>query len=126
MKITILRNGIRKNELYFAAEYGEGRGIWRGAAPAEPGEVHEVEFELPGLFMRWVDIVPVNGSDCGIGMDGEHVVLTGILENIEADGAGVLRLGPDLVLFECLGEPMALGGLVEIRAREVAVYPVIL
>ncbi|MNL86961.1 hypothetical protein D3C87_2159030 [compost metagenome] len=58
-------------------------------------------------------------------MDGEQVILTGILENIEADGTGYLRLGPELIMFECLGEPMALGGWVEIRTRELAVYPVI-
>jgi hypothetical protein len=125
MKITLLKHGIRKNEVWFAADCGEGRGIWGGGSLPEPGAVLEAEFELPALIMRWVDLVPVNSSDCGIRIDGEQVILTGILENIEADGTGYLRLGPELIMFECLGEPMALGGWVEIRTRELAVYPAI-
>jgi hypothetical protein len=126
MKITIVKQGIRKNEVYFAADCGEGKGIWGGVSLAEPGSVHEAEFELSALFMRWVDIVPVSASDCAIGLDGDQVVLTGTLENIEEDGTGYLRLGTDLIMFECLGEPMALGGWVELRTRELDIFPVIL
>ncbi|MEK4062304.1 MULTISPECIES: hypothetical protein [Paenibacillus] len=125
MNITILRNGPRKNEVYFAAEYGEGKGIWNGN-PVEAGEELEVEFELSPLFMRWVDIVPVSGVDYGIRMDGDKIILTGVLENIEADGTGYLRIAGDLIMFECLGEPMVLGGYVEIRTGELGMYPVFL
>ncbi|AIQ44899.1 hypothetical protein R70723_02505 [Paenibacillus sp. FSL R7-0273] len=124
MRITIVRQGIRTNEIYFAAGCGEGKGIWCGGTPALPGEGHEAEFELPALLMRWVDIVPAAGDSCGIRMDGEQLVLTGTLENIEEDGTACLRLGADLIMFECLGEPMALGGLVELRTRELMIYPV--
>lgn len=54
MNITILRNGPRKNEVYFAAEYGEGKGIWNGN-PVEAGEELEVEFELSRyLCAGWI------------------------------------------------------------------------
>lgn len=76
--------------------------------------------------MRWVDIVPVSGVDYGIQMDGDKIILTGVLENIEADGTGYLRIAGDLIMFECLGEPMALGGYVEIRTGELEMYPVFL
>lgn len=123
MKITVTGLGIRKNEITFAAECGEGKGIWCGSGPVQPGEIHEAEFELPALFMRWVDIVPAAAGGSGIRLAGQQVILTGILENIEEDGTGYLRLGNDLIMFECLGEPMALGGCVEIRARELMIYP---
>ncbi|WNS41694.1 hypothetical protein [Paenibacillus sp. MMS20-IR301] len=123
MNINILAAGLKKDEIRFASEFGEGRGIWCGASGAA-GETCAVEFELPPLFMRWVDIIPAGSSTFKIRMDGEAVILTGILENIEEDGTGYLRLGGDLIMFECLGEPMALGGFVEIRTRELRLYPV--
>lgn len=125
MKIIILKHGLRTGEVYFAAECGEGKGIWTGG-PVKPGEELEVEFELPALFMRWVDLVPASGEDYGIRLEGADLVLKGILENIEEDGTGYLRLGPELIMFECLGEPMALGGYVEMRTRELGIYPVLL
>lgn len=123
MKIINLGAGMKKDEVRFAAEFGEGRGIWCGP-PAAAGHSCDVEFELSALFMRWVDIVPAVGNAFEIRSDGNAVVLTGVLENIEEDGTGYLRLGSDIILFECLGEPMALGGFVEIRTREIRLYPV--
>lgn len=122
MNITILRKGLKKNEVIFTTEYGEGKGIWNGE-PVEPGTALEAELELPALFMCWIDIVPVSSADFSIRMDGDEVILTGVLENIEADGAGYLRIDGELIMFECLGEPMALGGYVEIWSRELAIYP---
>ncbi|MDF9843361.1 MULTISPECIES: hypothetical protein [unclassified Paenibacillus] len=124
MKIAVTRQGIRKNEVYFTADCGEGKGIWCGSTPILYGEAQEVEFELPALLMRWVDIIPAAAGGNAVRMDGEQVLLTGILENIEEDGTGYLRLGEELIMFECLGEPMALGGCVEIRTRELMIYPV--
>ena len=122
MNINILGTTFKKDEVRFASEFGEGRGSWCGAAAV--GGTYTVELELPPLFMRWVDIVPVSGGSFGIHMDGDAVVLTGVLENIEEDGTGYLRLGSDVIMFECLGEPMALGGFVEITTRELRLYPV--
>lgn len=124
MNINIIGTGLKKNEVSFAAEFGEGRGIWCGSAPVTVGGAYRVELELPVLFMRWVDMVPASGSGAEISMEGDAVVLTGILENIEDDGTGYLRLGTDVIMFECLGEPMALGGFVTLRTREIRLYPV--
>lgn len=123
MKIKILKSGLRKDEVFFVTDCGEGRGIWCGA-PVVPGTESDVEFELTELLMRWVDIVPVPTSEYSIRIDGDKIIFTGVLENIEEDGTGVLRLGEELVMFECLGEPMALGVFVELQVSDVRIYPV--
>ncbi|MBW4085152.1 hypothetical protein [Paenibacillus sp. S150] len=125
MKIKILKTGLKRDEVFFEADAGEGRGIWCGP-PLKPGDEAAVEFEIPALLMRWVDIVPAGGAGHGIRMDGHDVVLTGVLDNIEEDGTGCLQLDGEPILFECLGEPMALGSLVEIRTREIRLYPFLL
>ena len=125
MRITVTRNGLKKNEIFFTSAYGEGRGIWHGAE-ASPLEEIDVEFELTQLFMRWVDIVPADKEEAGIAMDGEVVVFTGILEDIDEDGTGYLRLGESVLMFESLGEPMALGTLASISVKEPGIYPVVL
>ncbi|WHY19966.1 hypothetical protein QNH28_02765 [Paenibacillus sp. G2S3] len=122
MKLKITKCGLKKDEVYFRTDFGEGRGIWCGA-PAEPDTERDVEFELSELLMRWVDILPVPASEFGIRLDGDKVIFTGVLENIEEDGTGFLRLGEGLVMFECLGEPMALGVFVEVQVRNVSIYP---
>ncbi|WP_340006518.1 hypothetical protein MHH52_02785 [Paenibacillus sp. FSL K6-0276] len=122
MKIKITKNGSKKDEVFFLTDFGEGRGIWCGA-PVKPGTETDVEFELSELFMRWVDILPVSAGEFNIRLEGDKVVFTGVLENIEEDGTGFLRMGEGLVMFECLGEPMALGVFVELQVRDVRIYP---
>lgn len=122
MKIKMIKSGLKKDEVFFEADCGEGKGIWCGA-PAAPGTESEVEFELTELLMRWVDIMPVPAREYSIRSEGNKVVFTGILENIEEDGTGILRLGDSLVMFECLGEPMVLGVFVELQVSEVRIYP---
>ncbi|KTD83312.1 hypothetical protein [Paenibacillus etheri] len=122
MKIKITKSGLKKDEVFFLTEFGEGRGIWC-SAPVKPGTETDVEFELSELLMRWVDILPVPASGFNIRLEGDKVVFTGVLENIEEDGTGYLRLGESLVMFECLGEPMALGVFVEVQVRDVSIYP---
>lgn len=46
MNINILGTSLKKNEVLFACEFGEGRGTWCGAAVAA-GEICGAEFELP-------------------------------------------------------------------------------
>lgn len=124
MRIHILGRGLRKDEVSFSAgEFGEARAIWCGAS-VQPGDKRDVELEVPGLLMSWVDMVPAPGGACGLRSEEDGVIMTGVLENIEEDGTGTLRIGGDLIMFECLGEPMVLGGLVEIRTREIRLYPV--
>lgn len=125
MNIKILGPGLKKDEVFFEAATGEGRGIWCGP-PVKPGDEAVAEFELPALLMRWVDIVPADQEGHRIRMEGNEVVLTGVLDNIEEDGTGCLQLDGELIMFECLGEPMALGSLVEVRTREIRLYPVYL
>ncbi|OBZ10459.1 hypothetical protein A8L34_17825 [Bacillus sp. FJAT-27264] len=124
MRITVTQNGFRKNEIFFTSAYGEGRGIWYGAH-ATPLEEINVEFELTQLFMRWVDIVPADKGEAGISMDGDRVVFTGILEDIDEDGTGYLRLGESVLMFESLGEPMALGIYASISVKEPGIYPIV-
>jgi hypothetical protein len=122
MKIKITKSGMKKDEVFFLTEFGEGRGIWC-SAPVKLGTETDVEFELSELLMRWVDILPVPASEYNIRLEGDKVVFTGVLENIEEDGTGYLRLSESLVMFECLGEPMALGVFVEVQVRNVSIYP---
>ncbi|OKP87307.1 hypothetical protein [Paenibacillus sp. P32E] len=125
MNIIIQKTGLKKDEVFFEADSGKGRGIWCGAQ-VKPGDLAVVEFEIPALLMRWVDIIPAGGGDHSIRLEGDIVVLTGVLDNIEEDGTGCLQLDGELIMFESLGEPMALGSLVEVRTREIRLYPIFL
>lgn len=123
MDIQIIRIGLKKDEIFFLTAVGQGKGIWYGA-PVEIGTESTVEFEISELLMRWVDILPAPSGEFNIRLEGDKVIFTGILENIEEDGTGTLRIGDGLIMFECLGEPMALGVFVELHVRDVRIYPV--
>jgi hypothetical protein len=124
MIITITKRGKRKDEVEFVTPYGEGRGIWCSSAPLGPGDEVQVEFELVQLLMRWIDILPSESSDYSIRLEQDRMILSGRLDNIEEDGTAFLKLGDSLIMFECLGEPMALGTFVEVRTSELRLYPV--
>lgn len=87
MQIKITKSGLKKDEVFFLTEFGEGRGIWCGA-PVNPGVEMDVEFELSELLMRWVDIHPVPAGEFNIRLEQDRVIFTGVLENIEEDGTG--------------------------------------
>ncbi|AIQ11055.1 hypothetical protein [Paenibacillus durus] len=122
MRITITRAGERHGEVYFSSAYGEGKGQWLGSSLV-PGQEYEAELELPELFIKWVDLVPAPGKPPAISMKPGKNVLTGTLEDIEEDGTAYMRLGESLIMFECLGEPMAIGGTVELTAGIIRIYP---
>ncbi|MFD1910032.1 hypothetical protein ACFSQ7_47915 [Paenibacillus rhizoplanae] len=67
---------------------GEARAIWCGP-PVQPGEEWEAEWELPALFMSWVDIVPAPGGAFGLRIEGETVILTGVLEKYRGGRHGL-------------------------------------
>lgn len=124
MRVTIIRAGQRPGEVFFSSAYGEGTGKWLGSGPAAAGEEWEAEIEISELLIRWVNVLPSPGQPPSVTVEEGRTVLTGTLEDIEEDGTGYLRLGESLILFECLGEPMALGGAVQLRPGTIGLYPV--
>ncbi|MNW07446.1 hypothetical protein D3C71_2040560 [compost metagenome] len=50
-------------------------------------------------------------------------MLRGTLEDIDEDGTAYMLIGDSEVSFECIGEPMAVGGTVEIRTDALCLYP---
>lgn len=80
--------------------------------------------EVTELLTRWADIMPAEYGDPGIRIEGGKVLVTGILDNIESDGTGILLIGgEEEVPFESLGEPMVLGAMVTLAAGELHLYP---
>ncbi|KGE19519.1 hypothetical protein PWYN_09330 [Paenibacillus wynnii] len=124
MIITITGRGLRKDEILFTSPYGEGKGIWCGAA-ISLGHNYEVEFEINQLLMRWIDILPAAAAEYSLTLDKDQVTFTGRLENIEEDGSAFLQMGDSLIMFECLGEPMALGTFVEVKTADLRIYDMI-
>ncbi len=124
MKIIISKIGLNPNEVFFVTEFGEGKGSWYGPQ-VEPGAECEVEFELTELFMRWVDIVPSDSDQYHIRLDRDTISFVGILDNLEEDGTGYLRVGDSLIMFESLGEPMRLGVYVELKTKALKIYPLV-
>ncbi|MBY9079904.1 hypothetical protein KIH86_09910 [Paenibacillus sp. HN-1] len=132
MKLTIIspppvlsvsvRDQHRPIEVHFRSPYGEGKGWWLGPVPA-PGEELDVELELDGLLIRWVDVAPAPGERPIIALEEGLTVLRGTLEDIEEDGTAYLTIGESEIPFECIGEPMAVGGTVEIRTGALRLYP---
>lgn len=49
MQIKITKSGLKKDEVFFLTEFGEGRGVWCGA-PVNPGAEMDVELELSGCL----------------------------------------------------------------------------
>ncbi|MNB69855.1 hypothetical protein D3C75_163940 [compost metagenome] len=117
-----IRDPHRPLEIHFRSPYGEGKGRWLGPLPA-PGEELDAEVELDGLLIRWVDVVPAPGEGPVIALEEGLTVLRGTLEDIEEDGTAYLTIGDSEVSFECIGEPMAVGGTVEIRTDALCLYP---
>lgn len=125
MKVTMRPAGVRPGECRFACAYGAGTALWKGALPLPEGET-EAELELPGLYIRWIDVFPAETEEEGIRIDESGlVVLTGRLEDIEEDGTAYFRIGDDNLMFECLGEPLPLGAMIALRTREIHLYPAV-
>jgi len=122
MKITINKLGLRKDEVSFTSPFGEGKGIWCGSMPVTLQETYNVEFDMNQLLMRWIDILPASTTEYSMGIDNENTIFVGKLENIEEDGTAFLQMEESLIMFECLGEPMALGTFVEVKTSNVRIY----
>lgn len=111
----------------FLTPYGEGRGIWQDDAPVE-GESYYIELQI-GRALEWGrDIISTNQKSCSIELDGEKVVLRGVVEaisNVNDDNSLVLRVGDSLVLADSRGVPdVERGDFVTLVVEELRLYDI--
>ncbi len=89
----------------FDATPGSAGGIWRSAVPPVVGRSYEVEFTLD----RIVDLdgnasVSKSGTP-SLKLDGDRVTLTSLVEEIDRERIGSVRLAPDAAVTLDLADP---------------------
>ncbi|MER5263899.1 hypothetical protein ABTZ99_17690 [Actinosynnema sp. NPDC002837] len=101
------------------------RGCWVGPGEVPVGRDLHVELEVPEEGI--ISVRPVSGPvRHAVAEDGDVVVIVGCVERVDVDGVISARVGDDIVLLEGVG-PLAgavEGTYVELRVRELKLYPV--
>lgn len=107
MNVEILRSSVvdGREVVMFRSANCLARARWKARYKAETGRLYSVEFDLkdPIGMLRPVD---AGAREPGIYMDssGENVLLCGVLEAVEDDGVGFIRVAQDC-LFMCETSP---------------------
>lgn len=108
-----------QGELVLEGDFGTIAGSWREDSPVPlVGQAVEVEFDIDHL-VRATDVVVTPGTVAAVSTDGN--VVRGLLESVDEDGMGYLRLTPDcLAMLETDGS-VAAGEWVQFRVASRAV-----
>lgn len=95
---------------------------WRGEIPEE-GREYFVELEIGETFSLGNNLKICDDGKFSIGMEEDHIFLTGCLESIEEDGYAVLRLWTSIVSLEVMGA-ITLEKFVKVISDEVTLFDV--
>jgi hypothetical protein len=115
--------GAERPVVGFQSAAGIGRGRWMAGPAPEPGDVVQVEFDLPGAVRSWratASPAPV------LRVDEDDLVVGGVFDAVFDDGVGVMKVGNDILLLDDDDGVPALpaGTGLELRIEYLDVYPV--
>jgi hypothetical protein len=115
--------GAGRPVVAFQSPAGIGRGRWMADAAPRPGEVVQVEFDLPGAVRNWratTSAAPV------LRVDEDDLIVGGVFDGAFDDGVGIMKIGNDILLLDGDdGVPsMPAGTGIELRIGYLDVYPV--
>ena len=115
--------GAERPVVGFQSPAGIGRGRWMADAAPKPGDVVQVEFDLPGAVRGWR---PTASPAPVLRVDGDDLVVGGVFDAVFDDGVGVMKVGNDILLLDDDdGVPtLPTGTGLELRIEYLDVYPV--
>ena len=104
---------------------GEGRGLWQGKDNATLDEYY-VEWNVAKDAEWGQDIYPSKQNEANIRLDGDNVVITGVLSGAIWDDISTLSVHGHSFDINVQGIPPNLGTLCEIKIRTVQlqIFPV--
>jgi hypothetical protein len=107
----------------FQSPAGIGRGRWMAAAAPQPGDVVQVEFDLPAAVRNWR---ATTSAAAMLRVDEDDLIVGGVFGGAFDDGVGIMRIGNDILLLDGDdGVPsMPAGTGLELRVEYLDVYPV--
>lgn len=108
MKITVrdITRGPGTNiRVRFDTAAGPAAGVWRSAGEPRAGETYDVEFTLDRIPSIGSNAEKSNDRRSLLRLDGDVVTLNGLVESIDAERIGHLRLAPDALMMLDLADP---------------------
>lgn len=109
----------------FSCAVGNGRGQWSGPLPPLASE-HEVELALEDGFQWDHNLHASPSSAPRMDWSADGLRINAQLLQVDSDGGAALAIGGSIVLLSLQGASQDDPQWVELRARKVALYPVIL
>jgi len=89
----------------FDAAPGTAGGTWRSAAPPVVGETYDVEFTLDRVLDLDGNTAVSRRHEPFMEIDDARVILNGVVENLDRERIGTLRLSPDAAVMLDFADP---------------------
>jgi hypothetical protein len=106
----------------YQTPFGEFTAPWHGEEP-QIGVDYYIEIEVTDLFMWDENVIISESVTPSIQQDDDTIIITGVLELLDADGFAALRLGSALVTFEVAHvSNVDLGTPLRLFAKDVSVF----
>jgi hypothetical protein len=115
--------GAERPFVDFQSPAGFGRGRWMGGDTPEPGDVVQVELDLPAAVRSW-RATPAPAPL--LRLDADEMVVGGVFDGVFDDGVGIMKIGNEILLLDDDdGVPTLPAGTgLELRVEYLDVYPV--
>jgi hypothetical protein len=124
--LEILVNDIKsvskENIITFKTEFGIGKGLWIDKKRPELNQKYKVEFDISDELIWGKDIQKSDKKAFSISIEGDEVVIIGILEKALGDSIVDLRFGASLIQLEVEGKNLPKGEYIMIRTDSLEIY----
>jgi hypothetical protein len=115
--------GAERPLVEFQSSAGFGRGRWMAGDTPKPGDVVQVELDLPAAVRSW-RATPAPAAV--LRLDADDLVVGGVFDGVFDDGVGIMKIGNEILLLDDDdGVPTLEPGTgLELRVEYLDVYPV--
>lgn len=101
MKIKIVESAELNGNIIvtFNSKVGTGRAVWRNNGAPRLIYEYDAEFDIDGPLEHFrVEFMPEE-PEYSISIDGNSVILTGMIDSLDNDGMAYLRLSDDCLIM---------------------------
>jgi hypothetical protein len=81
----------------FQSSAGFGRGRWMAGDTPKPGDIVQVELDLPAPVRSW-RATPATAAV--LRMDADDLVVGGVFDGAFDDGVGIMKIGNEILLLD--------------------------
>lgn len=126
MKIHVTKVDTSQEDVIinFTSEFGEAEAFWGSKPIPKENADYEVELDITDELVWGKDVKASTDKKYSIKLQGDFILITGILEKVSRDGLADFRLNKNIIQLELEGRNIPTGIYCTIKTSSLEFYEI--